>query len=67
MTDDVNKIVSKLLSDEAFATSLSANPNKALADAKIPATKELISALNGVDPKSLRQLAQAFESSHAAV
>lgn len=67
MTGDVNTLVSKLLSDEAFANALSANPNKALADANIQPTNDLISALNGVDPRSLRQLAQAFQNSHAAV
>jgi hypothetical protein len=67
MTGDVNTLVSKLLSDEAFASALSANPSKALADANIQPTNDLISALNGVDPGSLRQLAQAFQNSHAAV
>ncbi len=63
---DFQSLVSKALSDETFARSLVANPEKALKEAGVQPTPEMLDALRGLDVESVRKLAQAFGTDKAA-
>ena len=63
---DFQTLVGKALSDEKFAQALVANPEKALKEAGIQPTPEMLDALKGVDAAAIRRLAQAFGDNKAA-
>ena len=67
MSTDIQILVGKILSDEEFAKALSDNPEKALKDAGIEPTIDLLEALQDVDADSLKNLASAFGENQAAV
>lgn len=67
MNNDIEVLVGKILSDEKFAKALAENPEKTLQEAGIEPTLDLIDALKGVDPESLRQLAATFGENKAAL
>lgn len=64
---DLQTLVGKILSDEKFAELLATNPAQALEEAGIDPTIDLIEALKGVDPESLKNLAASFGQNQAAV
>jgi hypothetical protein len=63
---DFQTLVGRAMSDEKFAQALAANPEKALRDAGIVPTAEMLEALKGVDAAAIRRLAQAFGDNKAA-
>ncbi|MCB9078698.1 MAG: response regulator transcription factor [Anaerolineaceae bacterium] len=67
MSADLQLLIGKILTEEGFAQSLAENPEKALKDAKIEPTVDLLDALAGVDPESLKNLASSFGAQQAAV
>ena len=67
MSADLQRLVGKILEDEAFAQALVADPETALAEAGIEPTVDLLEALQGVDLESLKELAAAFGENQAAV
>lgn len=66
MSEDLQTLVGKVLSDENFATALAENPEQALQEAGIDPTPELLEALQGIDAESLKSLAAAFGDGQAA-
>jgi hypothetical protein len=67
MSADLQQLVGKILSDEKFAKALAENPEKALKEAGIEPTLDLVEALKGVDAESLKGLAASFGEQQAAV
>ena len=67
MNNDIEVLVGKILSDEKFVKALAENPEQTLQEAGIEPTLDLIDALKGVDPESLRQLAATFGENKAAL
>lgn len=67
MSADLQLLIGKILTEEGFAQSLAENPEKALKDAKIEPTVDLLDALAGVDPELLKNLASSFGAQQAAV
>jgi hypothetical protein len=67
MSADLQELVGKILSDEKFAKALADDPEKALRDAGIEPTVDLVDALQDVDAESLKNLAAAFGENQAAV
>jgi hypothetical protein len=63
---DLNTLIGRALSDEAFAQSLIDSPEAALAEAGFAPTPEILEALKHIDMESLRALASAFSEGHAA-
>lgn len=66
-TADLQTLVGKILSDEAFAAALAENPQKTLDEAGIEPTIDLLEALEEVDAESLRKLAENFGDHQAAL
>jgi hypothetical protein len=60
--NEIQEIVSRIISDSTFAESLSANPEKTLKDAGVEPTPEIIAALKGLDKSAIQRLAVAFNS-----
>jgi hypothetical protein len=67
MGADLQLLVGKILEDQEFAKSLAKNPQETLEKAGIEPTIDLLEALNGVDAKSLQQLATSFGDQKAAL
>jgi hypothetical protein len=67
MSADLQLLVGKIVSDEKFAKALADDPKKALQDAGIEPTVDLVDALQDVDAESLKNLAAAFGENQAAV
>jgi DNA-binding response OmpR family regulator len=67
MGADLQLLVGKILSDEKFAVALAEDPEKALQEAGIEPTIDLLEALQGVDAEALRQLAANFGDHQAAL
>ena len=63
---DFQKVIDRIMTDEAFAKSLSENPAATLRGVGIEATPEMIDAMQGVDAASLKQLAASFGDDRAA-
>lgn len=63
---DFQKLVDRVMSDEAFAKALADNPASALKSVGIEATPEMLDAMKGVDVNSIKQLAIAFGDDRAA-
>lgn len=63
---DFDTLVSKVMSDDAFAANLIRQPEQTLRSAGIQPTGELLDALKGVDLASIKQLASAFKEDQAA-
>ena len=67
MGADLQLLVGKILEDQEFTKALAENPKKALEEAGIEPTIDLLEALNGVDAESLQQLAGNFGDQKAAL
>lgn len=67
MNTDLQRLIGKILSDEAFTQALAENPEKALQEANINPTVDLLEALDGVDIDTLKNLAATFGDDQAAV
>ncbi|GAB4445163.1 MAG: hypothetical protein Kow0031_27670 [Anaerolineae bacterium] len=67
MSANLQKLVGKILEDETFVDALAANPKKALEDAGIEPTLDLLDALEGVDPNQIKQMAATFGKDQAAL
>jgi hypothetical protein len=63
---DFQTLVSKVMSDDAFAANLTSNPEQTLKAAGIEPTGELLDALNGADVASIKQMASSFKQGQAA-
>lgn len=63
---DFDTLVSKVMSDDAFAANLVSQPEQTLRSAGIQPSSELLDALKGVDMASIKQLATAFQQDRAA-
>ena len=66
MSNDLQSLVSKIMSDEAFVNALASNPEQALKDAGVSATPEMLDALKGVDAAAIKNLAASFKEDQAA-
>jgi hypothetical protein len=64
---DFQKLIDRVMTDEAFAKELFANPEATLKGIGIEATPEMLDAMKGVDADSLKQLASAFGDDRAAM
>jgi hypothetical protein len=64
---DFQTLVGKAMADEKFAEALVRDPERALKDAGIQPTPEMLEALRGVDAAAIRRLAQAFGEDKAAM
>jgi hypothetical protein len=67
MSANLQKLVGKILEDEKFVDALAADPQKALEDAGIEPTVDLLEALKGVDPNQIKQMAATFGKDQAAL
>lgn len=63
---DFETLVTKIMTDDGFASALVGNPAQALAGAGVQPTPEMLDALKGVDVGSLRTLASTFKAGQAA-
>jgi hypothetical protein len=63
---DLQTLLGKAMSDEKFAQALAADPEKALREAGVEPTPEMLDALKGIDAASIQKLAQAFGEDKAA-
>lgn len=63
---DFQTLVSKVMTDEAFVNALASNPEKALKDAGITPTAEMLDALKGVDAAAIKNLAASMGEEKAA-
>ena len=66
-SDDLQKLVGKILSDETFAQALAENPEQTLEENGIEPTLDLLDALKNVDADSLKNLAASFKDNQAAL
>ncbi len=66
MSSDLQTLVNKIMTDEAFVNSLASNPEQALKDAGIEANAEMLEALQGTDVAAIKQLASSFKADQAA-
>ena len=57
---DIQALVNKILSDEAFRKALLSNPEATLRQAGIDPTPEMLDALKDIDEDSLQALAENF-------
>ena len=64
---DFQKLIDRVMTDEAFAKELANNPEATLKSIGIEATPEMLDAMKGVDAASLKQLASAFGDERAAL
>ena len=55
-------LVKRMMSDRSFREAIAKDPGAALKSAGVTATPEMVSALKGVDPRSIRKVAVAFGS-----
>jgi hypothetical protein len=67
MAADLQVLIGKIMSEPGFAEALAQSPEKALKDANIEPTLDLLEALKDVDVESLKKLAAAFGENQAAV
>lgn len=58
--NQVQEIVSRIISDEVFAAAVAAEPEKALKEAGVEPTLDVLEALKGLDKASIQRLAMAF-------
>ncbi|MBI3168831.1 MAG: hypothetical protein HYZ22_10155 [Chloroflexi bacterium] len=65
-SNDMQALVSKVMSDEAFVNALASNPEAALKSAGITPTSEMLEALKGVDAAAIKKLAASFGEEKAA-
>ncbi len=63
---DFPQLVQKILADETFADDLGKDPVGALKRAGIAANDEIIDAIKGVDPASIKSIAASFNGQQAA-
>lgn len=64
---DFQTLVNKVMTDEAFVNALASNPEKALKDAGITPTAEMLDALKGVDAAAIKNLAASMGEEKAAI
>ena len=64
--EDLQKLIGKVVSDENFANTLAADPEKALRDAGVEPTPEILDALSDLDTEAIKKLAASFGKSKAA-
>lgn len=67
MSADIQRLVNKIMTDEAFARALAENPEATLKEAGIEPTIDLLEALQDVDAESLQKLAATFDEEQAAL
>ncbi len=63
---DFQTLIGKVLTDPNFAKGLVENPEKALREAGIEPTPEILDALKGIDVEAVKKLASAFGEDKAA-
>lgn len=63
---DFPQLVQKIMADESFAAELGKDPEGTLKRAGIAANDEIIDAIRGVDPASIKSLAATFNGQNAA-
>ena len=66
MSNDLQALVSKIMSDEAFVNALASDPEAALKGAGITPNAEMLDALKGVDAAAIKNLASSFQADQAA-
>jgi predicted molibdopterin-dependent oxidoreductase YjgC len=64
---DFQKLIDRVMTDEAFSKQLASNPESTLKSIGVDATPEMLEAMKGVDANSLKQLASAFGDDRAAL
>jgi hypothetical protein len=57
-----DELVKRMLNDRSFREAVAKDPSAALKTAGVTATPEMVSALKGVNPASIRKVAVAFGS-----
>ncbi len=60
--NDVQTLIGRVISDQAFASALSANPEQTLREAGVTPTPEMLDAVKGLDAGAIQRLAAAFNS-----
>lgn len=63
----LQELAIKIISDDAFAQALLANPDQVLRAEGIEPTPEMIEAINGIDLEELRSLTAAFTDESKAM
>ncbi len=63
---DLQGVVGKILSDEAFCDTLLADPEKTLNENGVEHTQEMVEAIQALDPGAMKKLAAAFGKEQAA-
>jgi hypothetical protein len=64
---DFQKLIDRVITDEAFAKALADNPSETLQSIGIEATPEMLDAMQAVDASSLKHLAASFSDDRAAM
>ncbi len=64
--EDIQKILNHILKDQEFRKSLLADPGAALASIGVESNDEIKAALQGLDERSLENLARSFGTDSAA-
>ena len=64
---DVEALVKRVMTDDAFAQALVDHPEGTLREAGVEPTPEMLAALAKVDVEAVRQLAASFDQEDAAL
>jgi hypothetical protein len=65
-TAPLQTLIGRVMTDEAFANTLLANPQSALRSVGVDPTPEILDALKDVDIQAVRRMAAAFGEDRAA-
>ena len=64
---DVQALIEKVLSDDAFVKALIDDPVHTLTEVGVDPTPEVLDALDGLDVDAVRRLAASFDDENAAL
>jgi hypothetical protein len=64
---DVEALVKRVLTDDAFAQALVEHPEETLREVGVEPTPEMLEALANVDVEAVRKLAASFDQEDAAL
>ncbi len=64
---DIEALVQRVLTDDAFAQALVERPEETLREVGVEPTSEILEALAKIDVEAVRQLAASFDQEGAAL
>ena len=64
---NIQDLVERVLTDEAFVQALVENPEETLRGAGLEPTDEIMNALSGLDVEAVKKLASSFGDENAAL